>query len=90
MIGESRSALCPQEVVRPIRFIPSNHQARGPYLMAKVVPHLRATSQTEIEDEGYPTHVVCAWLGNSRRVATAHYLQVTDAHFERATAPHAV
>jgi hypothetical protein len=27
--------------------------------------------------------VVCAWLGNSERIAQEHYLQVTDAHFER-------
>ena len=45
--------------------------------------NLRATRQTELA-EAYPIHVVCAWLGNSRAVATDHYLQVTDAHFERA------
>lgn len=33
----------------------------------------------------YPIHVVCAWLGNSQRVAAKHYLQVTDADFDRAT-----
>jgi len=30
-------------------------------------------------------HVVCAWIGSSEAVAKDHYLQVTDAHFERAT-----
>ena len=28
--------------------------------------------------------MVCAWLGNSQRVAAKHYLQVTDADYERA------
>lgn len=47
--------------------------------------NLRSTRQTEL-CEDFPTHVVCAWLGNSEDVALDHYLQVTDAHFERATA----
>jgi hypothetical protein len=29
---------------------------------------------------------VCAWLGNSPAIAQAHYLQVTDEHFDRAAA----
>jgi integrase len=45
--------------------------------------NLRATRQTELA-ETYPIHVVCAWLGNSAAVAGEHYLQVTDAHFEKA------
>ena len=34
--------------------------------------------------ESYPSHVVCAWIGNSEAVARKHYLQVTDEHFQRA------
>jgi hypothetical protein len=34
----------------------------------------------------FPIHVVCSWLGNSPAVATKHYLQVTDADFEKAMA----
>lgn len=45
--------------------------------------NLRSTRQTELA-ETFPAHVVCAWLGNSEDVAREHYLQVTDAHFERA------
>jgi integrase len=45
---------------------------------------LRASCQTELE-EVFPTHVVCAWLGNSPRVAHGHYLQVTEEHFAKAT-----
>ena len=33
----------------------------------------------------HPIHVVCAWIGNSADVARRHYLQVTDADFEKAT-----
>jgi hypothetical protein len=35
-------------------------------------------------EEQFPLHVVCDWLGNSRTVAAKHYLQTTDAHFEKA------
>lgn len=45
--------------------------------------NLRATRQTELE-EVYPSHVVCAWMGNSTVVARKHYLQVTDTHFQSA------
>jgi len=46
--------------------------------------NLRSSRQTELA-ETFPAHVVCAWLGNSEAIAAAHYLQVTDSHFERAT-----
>jgi integrase len=50
----------------------------------KLFHNLRASRQTELA-ESYPAHVVCAWLGNSEAVAKAHYLQVTDAHFAKAS-----
>lgn len=50
----------------------------------KLFHNLRATRQTELEEQ-FPTHVVCSWLGNSQSIAKKHYLQVTDAHFEKAT-----
>ena len=49
----------------------------------KLFHNLRATRQTELEEE-FPSHVVCAWLGNSESVARRHYLQVTDDHFAKA------
>ncbi len=49
----------------------------------KPFQNLRSTRETE-PAEAYPIHVVCAWIGNSEAVATKHYLQVTDEHFERA------
>jgi len=45
--------------------------------------NLRSTRQTELA-ETFPGHVVCAWIGNTEKVAQNHYLQVTDAHFAQA------
>ena len=47
--------------------------------------NLRANRETELA-KAYPIHVVTAWLGNTPRIALKHYLQVTDADFERAAA----
>ncbi|HET6326238.1 MAG TPA: hypothetical protein VFG04_16290 [Planctomycetaceae bacterium] len=49
----------------------------------KLFHNLCATRQTEME-ESFPTHVVCAWLGNSPKVAGERYLQVTPEHFAKA------
>ncbi len=49
----------------------------------KLFQNLRSTRQTELEEE-FPSHVVCAWIGNSQAIASKHYLQVTDAHFAKA------
>src|SRR5436190_2021364 len=46
--------------------------------------NLRASRQTELSED-FPSHVVCAWLGNSEDIAREHYLKVTDAHFEKAS-----
>ena len=47
--------------------------------------NLRASRETELRG-AFPSHVVCrAWIGNSERIAAAHYLQVTDFDFEKAT-----
>ena len=35
----------------------------------------------------YPAHVVVKWLGNSLKVAQAHYLQLRDSDFAKASAP---
>jgi integrase len=45
--------------------------------------NLRASRETELAAI-HPLHVVTKWIGNSARVAQKHYLQVTDADFERA------
>jgi integrase len=49
----------------------------------KLFQNLRSTRQTELADH-YPSHVICAWIGNSKPVAAKHYLQVTDEHFRKA------
>ena len=49
----------------------------------KPFQNLRSTRETELCEE-YPIHVACAWIGNSTTIASKHYLQVTDEHFERA------
>jgi integrase len=51
--------------------------------------NLRASRETELAGE-YPLHVVCAWIGNTEMIAAKHYLQVTDADFERAAKSGAV
>jgi integrase len=51
---------------------------------ARLFHNLRASCQTELEDE-YASHAVCTWMGNSPKVARKHYLKVTDEHFQRAT-----
>ncbi len=45
--------------------------------------NLRASRQTELEEQ-FPSHVVCAWLGNSEAVARKHYLQVREVDFQKA------
>src|SRR5262249_1169054 len=46
--------------------------------------NMRASRQTELSQHFSP-HVVCAWIGNTMVIAAKHYLQVTDADFERAS-----
>ena len=51
----------------------------------KLYQNLRSTRQTELVDEGWPVHKVCAWLGNSPAVALKHYLQPpTDEDYQKA------
>ena len=49
----------------------------------KLWHNLRASRQTELS-RIHPEHVVCAWLGNSQKVARENYLQVTPQDIERA------
>lgn len=46
--------------------------------------NLRASRETELVRD-FPIHVVCKWIGNSMKVAQKHYLQITDADYEKAT-----
>ena len=47
---------------------------------------MRSSCQTDLEQR-FPTHVVCSWLGNNEATARKHYLQTTDADFDRAAEP---
>ncbi len=49
----------------------------------KLFQNLRASRETELASR-FPMHVVCAWIGNSQRIAAKHYLQVTDGDFDAA------
>jgi hypothetical protein len=51
----------------------------------KLLHNLRASGETELAAV-YPLHVVCAWIGNSQRIAAKHYLQVTEDYFQLAAA----
>lgn len=49
----------------------------------RLFQNLRSTRETELMEE-FPMHVVCAWIGNSPRIASRHYLQITKDHIRRA------
>jgi integrase len=51
---------------------------------ARIFHSMRASRQTELERQ-FPLHVVCAWLGNSPKVAQRSYLLVTENDFEKAS-----
>jgi integrase len=45
--------------------------------------NMRASRQTELASQ-YPLATVCGWIGNSKAIAAGHYLQTTDADWQRA------
>ena len=47
---------------------------------------MRASLETDLM-KSHPLHVVCAWLGNTPKIAMRHYLQVTPADFDLAKNP---
>lgn len=49
----------------------------------KLFHNLRASRQTELVVDS-PIHVVCAWMGNSPRVASKHYLTLREEDYQRA------
>lgn len=50
----------------------------------KLFQNLRSSRETELMAV-YPAHVVCAWLGNTPKVAMKHYLQVTEEDYRKAS-----
>ena len=59
-------------------------QRAGLKAWPKPFQNLRASRETELAKE-YPIHIVCAWIGNTERIAAKHYLQVTDEDFALAS-----
>jgi hypothetical protein len=49
----------------------------------KILQNLRASRETELAGL-YPLHVVCAWIGNTERIAKKYYLLVSEEHFKMA------
>ncbi|NLS95900.1 MAG: tyrosine-type recombinase/integrase [Planctomycetaceae bacterium] len=47
--------------------------------------NLRASCESDLARE-YPIATVCKWIGNTVTIAARHYIQVTDADFDRACA----
>jgi integrase len=45
--------------------------------------NLRASCETDLMKR-FPIHVVCAWIGNTPKIALGHYLQTLDADFKNA------
>jgi len=50
----------------------------------KTFGNMRISRETELAAT-HPIHVVAAWMGNTPKIATKHYLKVTDSDFEKAT-----
>ncbi|HEV2294520.1 MAG TPA: site-specific integrase [Tepidisphaeraceae bacterium] len=50
----------------------------------RLFQNLRASCETDLS-ANFPSHVTCAWIGNTEAVARKHYLMVTETHFEQAT-----
>ncbi len=51
----------------------------------KLFQNLRSTRETDLA-EVFPLQAVTSWIGNSQLIASKHYLQLTDEHFEKASA----
>ncbi len=51
----------------------------------KIMHNMRASCETDLVQD-HPIHVVCAWIGNTPKVALGHYLQTLDADFRKALA----
>ncbi len=51
----------------------------------KITHNMRASCETDLMQD-HPIHVVCAWIGNTPKVALGHYLQTLDSDFAKALA----
>lgn len=58
-------------------------EAAGLKPWPKPFQNLRSSRETELMQD-HPIHVVCAWMGNTPKVAAKHYLHVTDEDYRKA------
>ena len=66
--------------------IPSTRRPSGPKTAQppKAEAKTFSTAREAVAALVYPVHVICAWLGNSPKLAAKHCLQVTEGHFAQA------
>lgn len=57
----------------------------GYEIYPRIIQNLRSSFETDLVLAGFPQHVVASWLGHTLGVQEAHYLQVTNESFERAS-----
>lgn len=53
----------------------------------RLFQNLRATRENELVAQGFPAHVVGAWLGHTAAVQNKYYLRVLDSYFDDAVDP---
>ncbi len=50
----------------------------------KLFQNMRSSRENDLIEEGFPPHVVGAWIGHTSRVQERHYLRTLDSFFQRA------
>ncbi|MDO5309675.1 MAG: tyrosine-type recombinase/integrase [Planctomycetia bacterium] len=50
----------------------------------KLFQNMRCSCENDLIEDGYPAHVVGAWLGHTSKVQQRHYLRVLDSFYENA------
>ena len=48
--------------------------SRKRYSTEQIIQNLRASRETELIDLGHPSHIVCAWIGNTEKMAREQLL----------------
>ncbi len=51
---------------------------------SKLFQNMRSSRENDLIEDGYPPHVVGAWLGHTGKVQERHYLRVLDSFFDKA------
>ena len=80
--GSNRSGRQSKNLDKPFHKIIRNSGAEP---WSKPWQSLRVSRRNELERTDFEPHLLDAWMGHSRKVASQHYLQVTDADYQRAS-----